>query len=545
MSGLFGTFNVAKRGMFVHQKAIDVTSHNIANANTEGFSRQRAIIETTRPAYMQGNSSKSIESGTGSQIQAIERVRDSFMDYQVRNETSTYGEFEARQTFLTEVESIFNEPSETGLSTLMGKFFDSWQQLSKQAQSSNARTVVVQQSAALADELNHTYKQLEKLKEHITDVTRTAVFEVTNIVKQLDQINKQIIGVKVAGNTPNDLMDKRDLLLDKLSTKFNLTVDKRPNEGIYVSVKRGDGTEIKGIIEAMEGDNPQMLAFLDELTLAPGETAADLKFQPAAGELKGYVTVLKDIDDYMGQLNKLAKSLAFSVNAVHSGMAETSRVVPPPPAPQVPDKDYMPFFVNSDKAKYKTDNTMANLDGVDGILAGENSITAGNISVNKELIYGVMKLKTRTKDDEFKLAGQNDIDGETDGARALAIAGLRNALMTIDGITNTTTRASFINGKLKENGLGIDSNVSGMKIDNYFRDTVDRLGIQTQQAKRMVRNQETLLNSFEETRQSISGVSIDEEMANLVAFQHAYQANAKIIATVDELLEVVVNGLKR
>jgi flagellar hook-associated protein 1 len=615
MSGLFGTFNIAKRGMFVQQKAIDVTSHNIANANTEGYSRQRAVIETTRPAYMPSlnNSMGPGQSGTGAQITAIERVRDSFMDFQVRNETSTYGKYEARQTFLSEIESIFNEPSDTGISTLLGKFFDSWQQLSKQAQSSNARTVVVQQSAALADELNHTYKQLEELKKNTYDVMKNTVFDVSNILTQINQLNEQIIGVKVAGNMPNDLMDKRDLLLDKLSSRFNINVDRRSFEGIDVSTKESDGTTIPNLIQAGNAGNPKMLSFIDDITVDPKDpsihvityykkgnmssednkvtlrvkgldeaakndllktrvilanaeglaiqpngvliedgatitadglvtdkdgkkiddgttiTLADLKFQSVSGELQGHMSVINDIEDYMDQLNKLAKALTFSVNAVHSGKGDSSN-------------DSMPFFVNSLVAEYNSDNTMKN---PGEIVDKENEITAGNISVNKELIYDVMKLKTRTHDDEFDKANENDKDGETDGARAIAIAGLRDVLMAIQDINTGTTREDFIKDRLKANGLGIESNTSGMKIDNYFKDTVDRLGVHTQEAKRMVKNQNSLLNSFEETRLSISGVSLDEEMANLVAFQHAYQANAKIIATVDELLDVVVNGLKR
>ena len=84
-----------------------------------------------------------------------------------------------------------------------------------------------------------------------------------------------------------------------------------------------------------------------------------------------------------------------------------------------------------------------------------------------------------------------------------------------------------------------------MSLDSYFKDTIDRIGVQTQEATRMVINQEDLLYSIEETRASVSGVSLDEEMANLIQFQHAYNANAKIIATIDELLEVVINGLRR
>ena len=98
---------------------------------------------------------------------------------------------------------------------------------------------------------------------------------------------------------------------------------------------------------------------------------------------------------------------------------------------------------------------------------------------------------------------------------------------------------------LSNNGLKLENSTSGMKLDSYFKDTIDRLGVQAQEAQRMVTNQNELLYSVEETRISISGVSLDEEMANLVQFQHAYNANAKIISTVDELLDVVVNGLKR
>ena len=165
MSGLFSTFNIAKRGMNVQQRSIDVTSHNISNANTPGYSRQRTKIETTRPMGMTGDVG---QLGTGAQVAAIERVRDGFLDYQVRGETSSLGKYDARSKLLQEVETIFNEPSETGISSLMGKFFDSFQELSKQPSSSNGRTVVAQQSAALADALNHTYTQLRKAANKCT-----------------------------------------------------------------------------------------------------------------------------------------------------------------------------------------------------------------------------------------------------------------------------------------------------------------------------------------------------------------------------------------
>lgn len=605
MSGLFSTFNIAKRGMGVQQRAIDVTSHNISNAKTPGYSRQRAKIETTRPQSINGAG----QVGTGAQVAAIERVRDNFLDYQVRAETSTLGKYDVRSNFLYEVETIFNEPSETGISSLMGKFFDSFQELSKQPNSSNARTVVAQQSAALADALNHTYTQLEKLQTNAQDLIRAGVTEVNSILDQVDRLNQEIINVKVSGNTPNDLLDKRDLLLDELSYKFNFVVDKREFDGVdirpedigsmknpnvvtsspngqaarfsYISSVETDKNDPSGnthIITYYRNGNMQSDANKQTMRVS-GLTKEQVKditdnriiwadstgqatkgdghpvknnelvhaselmiFKPNGGEISGVVSVQKDIQDYMDQLNKLAKTIAFSVNAVHSGMED------PLNGDGYPEKDSTPFFVNKSVAKYNNNNILTNLDDT---LYGEEEISAKNISMNKEILTDVMKIKTRTNDNRFAYASENDMDGDSDGARALAIAQLRDSILRVQDINETVISRkdmfSYSKGgsSLQDNGMKILNSTSGMKMDSYFKDTIDRLGVQAQEATRMALNQEELLYSLEESRLSVSGVSLDEEMANLVEFQHSYNASAKIISTIDELLEVVINGLKR
>ena len=129
MASIFGTFNTARTGLTAHQSAINVTSHNIANSSTIGYSRQRAKITTARPISIGGEAG---QIGTGAQIAAIERVRDSFLDYQVRVETSELGKYSAKTEYLSQVEGIFNEPSDTGISTSLSEFFDAFQELSKQ-----------------------------------------------------------------------------------------------------------------------------------------------------------------------------------------------------------------------------------------------------------------------------------------------------------------------------------------------------------------------------------------------------------------------------
>ena len=609
MSGLFSTFNIAKRGMNVQQKSIDVTSHNIANSNTVGYSRQRAKIETSRPfgGTAMNSAMQAGQLGTGAQIQAIERVRDSFLDFQIRGENAVLGKYDMRNNYLYEVESVFNEPSDTGLSTLMGKFFDSFQELSKQPNSSNARTVVAQQSAALADALNATYTKLESLQTNAQDMLKSTVTEVNSMLEQLDRVNQEIISVTVSGNTPNDLMDKRDLLLDELSYKFGIQVDKREFNGIdlrptdtgamkasllvnsspngdvsrfsYVTDVQLDESDFSGksyIVTYykngnMDSESNKQTFKISGITKEQAKEIKDnriiwadkngqaargdgypikdgdvityselMVFKPETGSVSGLVSVQKDIEDYMNQLNKLAKALAFSVNAIHSGIED------PLNNSGGADKDYLPFFVNKDVAKYRSNGLLSNLDEA---LKGEEEITAKNISINKEILEDVMK--TKTHDDLFAYTHENNLDGDSDGSRALSIAQLRDSLIRIQDINESVHSRKDMFDKYKggnslsNNGLKIENSTSGMKMDSYFKDTIDRLGVQAQEAQRMVTNQEDLLYSIEESRASVSGVSLDEEMANLVQFQHAYNANAKIISTVDELLEVVINGLKR
>ena len=381
MSGLFATFNIAKSGMSVHQQSINVTSHNIANSNTVGYSRQRAKIETTTPFGGTGRNSsvQAGQSGTGAQIQTIERIRDSYLDYQLRGENAVLGKYEIRSDYLYEVEGIFNEPSENGISNLMGKFFDSFQELSKQPNSSNVRTVVAQQSQALADALNATYTKLESLKANTQDMLRSNINDVNNILEQIDRLNQEIVSVSVAGNSPNDLMDRRDVLLDELSNKFGIQIDRKEFNSINVKasenggmkepllVSSDSGTSAKfSYISSVELDerdstgstyiityykngnmnsesNKQTLRVTgitkeqakeiernrvlwadtngqavkgDGFPIKNGDTITYTElmlFRPESGSMSGLVSVQQDIEDYMDQLNKIAKGLAFAV----------------------------------------------------------------------------------------------------------------------------------------------------------------------------------------------------------------------------------------
>ncbi|MGL5576936.1 MAG: flagellar hook-associated protein FlgK [Sarcina sp.] len=600
---LFSVLNVSKSGMFTAQQSLNTTSHNMSNVNTVGYTKQRAKIETMRAQSVAGVKG---QIGTGAQVEAIERVRNNFLDYQIRNEASVLGTYDMRASYLIQMEGIYNEPSDTGIASLMGKFFDSWQELSKQPQSSNNRTVVVQQTLALTDALNHTARRLSELKKNAQNEIKNSVNDINSMLNQLDSLNKEITTVTVSGDAPNDLMDRRDLLLDDLSKMFGVKVEAGSFNGLdikgsdymgamppfvnadpngdftrlsYVSGIEKDKTDPSGgtykISYYQLGDTnsernmktltlrdvtPEQLAQLensrvimsdpkgmavkgDGAPLRDGSTASFSEirvFSPSNGELAGAISIQAEISGYMEQLDQMAKGLAFSVNAIHSGMEGTTR------ENGVPEKDFMPLFVNSSVASYTSSGEIIN---IDALLDGESEITAANISINKSILEDPMKLKTRTNDNEFAYALENYLDGETDGARALAIAQLRDSMIKFQDIgVSIKSRADMFDlskggNRLTNNGMKVENNTSGMGLEEFYKDGIDRLGVQSQEAQRMVKNQSSLVFDISMQRESVSGVSLDEEAINLVQFQHAYNANAKVISTVNELLDVVVNGL--
>ena len=585
MSGLFGTLNVGKSGMNVNQGAINTTSHNIANVDTDGYTRQRVKVVTNTPLVSTGTFPGQI--GTGAKIDSINRIRDTFIDYSLRKETSSLETSNVKNDYLYQVENIFNEPSDTGIASQLDAFFDAFQELSKNASSSSVRTAAIQTTIALTDNINYTYSKLSEQQANARTQIKTAVVNANAIIDRVDDLNKQIINLTVSGQTPNDLMDQRDSLLDELSGYFEISVEHTEYNGINVKPADSTGMVDSYLVNSETGSKTQKFSYITDIQqddkypnlhnityYLNGDTSsednmrtiqvADLSddqlkelqngrilfansygeavkadgnpiknntivsaakvqtFVPSSGKITGYVEIQDTIQGYKDDLDKLAKSIAYTVNAIHSGKNDA-----------VDDK--LPFFVNKDVAKYDENGNLLNIAET---INAESEINASNITVNKELINDVMKIKTKTNDDKFDSTSDNDLDGSGDGARALAIATLKNTLIKIQdfGVTiNSRSDLTMIDS------MNIKSDNSGSSITNYYGELINKLGIQAQDADREVTNKELIVDELENSKASISGVSLDEEMVNLIQFQHAYSANAKVISTVNDLLDVVLN----
>lgn len=603
MAGLFDTFNISKRGLNVQQSNINTSSHNIANANTVGYSRQRSVIETTRPF---GGASRFDtctvgQVGTGAEVTAIQRVRDTFLDYQVRNKTTESGTLNIKYQYLYQTESILNDSSDSGIQNALNEFFDAFQEISKAPEKTSNKDVAISQAAALADMINSKYTQLEQKKSDAQKLLGQNVQEINDILDSINSLNKQISSVAAVGMTPNDLMDKRDNLLDELSSKFGINVDRDKYETINVTASES-GVSIDGVNKLVASSpNDEYLRFSyisdvkktgdgeleltynklgndkDPVTIkvkcdkgkeqetidslletrvvltdskgnitktdgtavdATGISIDDLKKVVVnsgngirSGEIAGNQSAQESIQNAMDDLDKLAISLAYTVNAIQTGSLD-----------------------GTGGLKY-SDGTSAELIFVVKDGTTDDGINAKNISLNSAI-----------KNDSSKLiCGEDiaDIKGDKAGTRALAIANLSSKLkidytaFEIDGIT----RDKFFNGnvgsgdskeysgtgiKFKDTAINQDltTDKEGSTIKDYYIKITSNLGIDVKAAKENLTTVASELESYEEQRLSVSGVSLDEEMTDLITFQHAYQANAKMINTIDQLLDVVINGLK-
>ncbi|WP_302541796.1 flagellar hook-associated protein FlgK [uncultured Clostridium sp.] len=425
MSGLLSTLNTAKSGMNVSQVAIQTTSHNISNINTPGYSRQRVNQSASSPYSMPGKNSNfgAGQIGTGAQIDDVTRIRNSFYDYQYRSESHQYGNTSVKYEYFKNIEGIFNEPSDTAISSSLNSFFNSWSELSKDPQSSGVKSVVIENGKYLSNSINSAFKRLESLEEGLDKQSEYIMDEVNSMLSQLDKLEKNIKIIQGSGKSPNDFLDQRDQLLDNLSFKLNIN-DK----------------DVKATLKKAYDANGKVT--LDDLTKSGVKIS---------GELEGTLSMKQEINKYKDGLKQLSNTITSNVNKAAG----------------------QEIF----KAK-------------DGEL----------ISINPEMLQEPEKINVTA-----------DI--------ALKVYELKSEKINING--------------------------KDMTINTFYNSMIQDLGQSSAAVIRDESNQSKLLENIDSSRSSVSGVSLDEEMISLVQLQHTYSANAKVMSTIDSLLDVVVNGLVR
>lgn len=454
MIGTFFGLDLALRALQSQQAGLDVANHNVANANTEGYSRQNVQLQTTEPFTVPGMNRLTSpgQIGTGVVAAGIQRARDQFLDIQFRTEVGGQRNAEARQDALEQVEVVLNEPGSSGLAGLFNEYYRVWGALTNDPGDLPVRTTVVEQSVALAASFNRADRQLRDVQTNMDREIVDGVDQINVITDELVQLNKQIAQIEALGQRANDLRDRRDLALDNLAELAQVSVVETPDKMITVSMGSQvlvNGTARTSLTTVVNGAGFRDVQF--------NGVPATLGNAMLSGKLAARDT---NIPNYLSQLNTIAGNLIAAVNGLHSTGYGLDNVTG------------RPFFSGTNA------QTMA----VDPAIAADPKKIAAAAGANRP--------------------GDNTV--------ALGIAALRR--------TMTPTSETAYNAL-----------VSGLGTDNRT-------------ARAEVENQTALVGLLERRRQQTQGVSLDEETVNLLRYQKAYEAAARVLTAFDEMLEKLING---
>lgn len=467
--------NLSLNALLAHAQAIEIIEHNVANANTEGYHRQEAVLRTTTPSTLYGMD-RGIGAGvrgTGVEVAQIKRFSLSFFDARYRTVSSEAKEWSVQSEVLQQLEATLAETSSDGLINKMDEFWNSWQILSNDPSNTSLRAKLLDDSQALVNGFNRRAEQMRTIRSDQDLMLKARVGEINSAANRIAELNQEISRVFSIGEQPNDMMDERDMLLDRLSELAGATSSVQANGQVIVS--------IGGHMLVTGNESLQLETVVDTITrLSNIQWESGASFNPSHGEVAGLLTARDSIIPQQQQaLDDLAVELASQINAVFStgyGLDGTTG---------------LNFFTNESA-------------GSPSLYSNDQPTSASDLRLNPGLTVN-----------NLAAAATNPPGGAPgDGDLALEIANIRNSKV-----------------------------MSGATLNEFYNGQITQLGLDVQRAQINAHNQGLVVNAMSTQRESVTGVNLDEEAANLAKFQRAYQAAARVMTVYDEMLERVINGL--
>ena len=238
MGSTFSGIELGKRSIMANTDAITTAGHNISNASTEGYSRQRIQIKEFDPLYKPDltRPERAGQIGQGVDTQSIERVRDELLDKRIVAQANQESYWQTRSDYYTMLEQIYNEPYDVSIRSNMDKYWESWQELSINPESKAARQAVVTRAETLTDSIQQRWESLDGIAKIVEGDIAATVKQVNDYTSQIAAINSEIVRSRAMGDNPNDLLDRRDLLVDKLSQLININTDTRDPDEFLIHV---------------------------------------------------------------------------------------------------------------------------------------------------------------------------------------------------------------------------------------------------------------------------------------------------------------------
>ena len=623
MQSTFSGIEIGKRSLFAHHYGLSTIGHNLSNASSEGYSRQRielnAFHSIYRPDLTRAETAGRI--GQGVEVARIARVRDGLLERRIVAETSSEEYWRARDRYVLMLEQLHTEPTDLSVRGLMDRFWDAWQELAIHPNETAARRAVVERGEALVESIHTRYGGMERIRVMLDDEVRIVTEEVNDRIRDIAALNREIVTSRAAGDDPNDLLDRRDLLVEKLGMLVDIAIDDRDadefsvytagyhvvqgaigrpfaiqpdtqNEGLSQVVWAHSGQPVgfrggrlAALLELRDDDVRGQIQRLDSMTIhfvdlvnelhrsgSGANGATDVQF------FSEFPRVIDPQGNYDSDGDGLFdQSFVFRVTGANRleaqanvGLAGTITL---PGATDTVSVGYLPTDTVADviarvnnsgaevTARLNHDGLltlkatpaadMANPDfvirsledsgqflvGYAGILpasgaAGaynwEQADAVSNLRADANFAVapllhpaGWVAVDDEVRNDSTAIAAARPSATEGPGAPgngeiALQIAALRNQPVLVGQI------ATF---------------------DDFFADVVAEIGLKGEEAELALDTQELILKDLRDTRESISGVNIDEEIAELIKFQHGYAAAARFIANIDQMVDIIINRM--
>lgn len=621
MGSTFSGIELGKRSIMAHTDAITTAGHNISNANTEGYSRQRVQLKEFDPLYKPDleRAERAGMIGQGMDSQSINRVRDELLDQRITEQQHSESYWETRSKYYTMIEQIYNEPDDVSIRSNMDKFWEGWQELSVHPESQAARQAVVTRGESLADSIKTKWEALMGVGNLINGDIEATVKQVNDYTRQIASLNAEIVRSRGMGDNPNDLLDRRDLLVDKLSKIINITSDRRDSDEFMVHL---DGHVLVqgGVARSFDLETVVDNNGYDKLVWKDTGNEAVIK-----GGTLGALIELRDVDirSEVQSLNTMTMNFSDLVNDIHRNGYGANNVT---------GLDFFTqhSFVENVNGNYDRDGD-GTLDhsyifrftgttklnpqeqiGLEGVMTLSGS--GGNVQVayhptdtvetvinrindsngevkayldrnNNLVLKGTTASAVENpdfvirhvEDAGFFLTGYTGIlqasgaAGAYDYAQADAVQALAGAQFAVSPVLNPAGYIE-VNQALKNDVMSVaaaykdnSGNVNAgdgraaveiaairntkvmigheRTFDDYFADSVTNVGLKGEQAENMHLSHSAVMEDLRSLRDSISGVNIDEELADIIKFQHGYNAAAKFVTVWDSLLDTIINRL--
>lgn len=506
--GSFQGLELARKALFAQQGALYTTGHNIANVNTEGYSRQRVNFVTDSPFPQPSRFMPSIpgQVGTGVNIGTVQRVREQFLDMQYRAENSRAFHWSTKSEAIKRMENVLNEPTEEGLNAQMDLLWQSLEDLVNDSDNSGARAVVAQRALAFTETFNHLSKSLQAIQKDLGDQIDVSVKNVNSLLEQIHNLNEQIKKIEPHAMLANDLYDERDRLIDKLSEFMNIKVTYSGSGGNALPI--ADGLASIEVLDSSGNSFNPPIVMLDGTIKDANNNDKPMEFfefDVAYDANTGFVSelningtnVLNDMITSDGRLNGLIESFGWAGggedNLYPAMLAELDKM-----AAAFAEAFNEQHILGVDKEGNPGEVFFVPIDPT-------KPISADNITVSDAIL----------KNPDLIAAAERG-EGTNNGNNAFELLDIFDR--KLDGLDDTSIRQHYIS-------------------------VIGDLGVKGQKANTMKNSTETLKAQINNSRMSVTAVSLDEEISNLIKYQHAYNAAARSLTAVDELLDKVINQM--